>query len=603
MDIYNEGGIRYVHHLEQALRAHTLFKKDRHYVVKDGEVVIIDDFTGRLMFGRRYSEGLHQAIEAKEGVKVQQESRTLATITFQNYFRMYKKLAGMTGTAFTNAEEFSKVYNLEVVMIPTNKPMVRQDLPDKIFRSEQGKFQAVVKEIKERYESGQPVLVGTVSIERNELLSAHLKKAGIPHNVLNAKNHEQEAQIIANAGQQGAVTVATNMAGRGVDIKLGEGVVEVGGLHILGTERHEARRIDNQLRGRAGRQGDPGSSQFFVSMEDDLMRIFGSDRLKRMMEVLNVPEDMPIENKMVSRAIEAAQAKIEGFNFDTRKHVLEYDDVMNKQRQKIYGWRKKVIEIENEVAASKDRQAQRTQQPRLESAAETLAVDREIDSPSLEPIASSNDLTLRQNILDAIEKQIHDLVEFSTQSESGQRDLKEIYEAANSIFPLPINAQEKLKEFKANEEIAEYLIESAKQAYEIKEKEVGENIMRQIEKAVMLRTIDTFWMEHLDNMDHLRDSVRLRAYGQKDPLVEYKNEGHRLFQNLLVAIEFNVARTIYKVTLAKEPQSQRQEAPLAQAKENRPSGASASKSGDKTLGRNDPCWCGSGKKFKKCHGR
>ena len=342
-NIYQQGGIKYVHHLEQALRASVLFKKDTHYVVKDGQVIIVDDFTGRLMPGRRYSEGLHQALEAKEKVNVQQESRTLASITFQNYFRMYDKLSGMTGTAVTSAEEFHKVYGLEAVIVPTNKPMAREDLPDNVYKNETGKIQAIVREIKERHEKGQPILVGTVSIEKNELLSAYLKKAGVPHQVLNAKNHEQEAKIISQAGEKGAVTVATNMAGRGVDIVLGKDVVELGGLCVLGTERHEARRIDDQLRGRSGRQGDPGSSQFFVSLEDDLMRIFGGDKVKSMMEMLKVPDDQPIGNKMVSRAIESAQSKIEGFNFDIRKHVLEYDDVMNKQRETIYKKRKEIL--------------------------------------------------------------------------------------------------------------------------------------------------------------------------------------------------------------------------------------------------------------------
>ncbi len=614
MDIYNEGGIRYVHHLEQALRAQALFKRDRNYVVKEGEVIIVDDFTGRLMFGRRYSEGLHQAIEAKEGVSVQQESRTLATITFQNYFRMYKKLAGMTGTAMTSAEEFSKVYNLDVVVIPTNKPMIRADSPDRIYRTERGKFQAVAREIKERHQKGQPVLVGTVSIEKNELLSAMLKKEGIPHQLLNAKNHEQEAQIIAQAGKKGAVTVATNMAGRGVDIVLGgkpeivqsskfsiravgstsqlgkvqnnnsnlkidnnkdnklqnwqeghDNIVQLGGLHIIGTERHEARRIDNQLRGRGGRQGDPGSSQFFVSLEDDLMRIFGSERIKKMMEILKVPEDQPIENKMISRAIESAQAKIEGFNFDTRKHVLEYDDVMNKQRQRIYSWRKQILEGNTE-----------------------------------------NQESLRQRIIDSVEKEIRAFVEFHTQNDISEWNFKEIFESANAIFPLFSGAEQKLAEFKNQEDIINYLTEAARQAYEIKEKEVRPEAMRQIERFLMLRTIDVFWMDHLDNMDHLRDSVRLRAYGQKDPLVEYKNEGHSLFQRLIVSIEGAVARTIYKVTLApsaqitafRPPATGYRQPPTANQDAGRPAqrGISPAK-----LGRNDPCWCGSEKKFKKCH--
>jgi len=489
-NIYHEGGIRYVHHLEQALRAQVLFKRDRDYVVKDGQVTIVDDFTGRLMPGRRYSEGLHQALEAKERVQVQQESRTLASITFQNYFRRYPKLAGMTGTALTSAEEFHKVYQLEVVVVPTNKPMIRQQLPDSVYKSEPGKFQAIVREIKTRHQKGQPILIGTVSIEKNELLSAFLKKEGIPHQLLNAKNHEQEAKIIAQAGQPGAVTVATNMAGRGVDIVLGgDEVVKLGGLHVIGTERHEARRIDDQLRGRAGRQGDPGSSQFFVSLEDDLMRIFGGERVKSMMEMLKVPEDQPIENKLVSKAIESAQAKIEGYHFDIRKHVLEYDDVMNKQREVIYKKRKEILKKDN----------------------------------------------LKEEIIEMIKK------------ETGEN-----------------------KEAEAIKD------------YQKKEKELGQENMRQAEKFIYLRSIDTLWMDYLDNIEHLRDSVRLRAYGQKDPLVEYKNEGMRLFQRLLASIQSTVVNTIYKVALA--PAS-----PFI-----------APRQGKAKVGRNSPCPCGSGKKYKKC---
>ena len=567
MDIYNEGGIKYVHHLEQALRAQVFFRKDKEYVIKDGEIIIVDDFTGRLMFGRRYSGGLHQAIEAKEGVKVQQESRTLATITFQNYFRMYKKLAGMTGTAYTSAEEFAKVYNLDVIQVPTNKPMIRKDLPDSVYQTEDGKFKAAVKEIKERYKKGQPVLVGTVSIERNEKLSAFLQKEGIPHELLNAKNHEREAQIIAKAGEKGAVTVATNMAGRGVDIKLEEGVKELGGLHIMGTERHEARRIDDQLRGRGGRQGDPGSSQFFVSFEDDLMRIFAPDKIKRMMEMMKVPEEMPIENKMVTRAIENAQAKIEGFNFDARKHVLEYDDVMNKHREKIYISRKKILEESN----------------------------------------------FKQQILDMVRKEIKKIVEFHTQGYQEQWNLEEIREVCNSIFPLPSDAHQKLIEISKKtpdaSEIIDYLFKQAENAYEIKEKAHNPEQMRQIEKAVMLRTMDMLWMEHLDNMEHLRDSVRLRAYGQRDPLVEYKKEGHLIFQQLLQNIQANIVSTIYKVELAAQaptmPRGIETRGREARSQgSNQPAPAVASRpAGSKKIGRNDPCPCGSGKKYKKCCGR
>jgi preprotein translocase subunit SecA len=587
-NIYQEGGIRYVHHLEQALRAQVLFKRDRDYVVKDGQVIIVDEFTGRLMPGRRYSDGLHQALEAKEGVQVQQESRTLASITFQNYFRMYPKLAGMTGTAITSAEEFHKVYGLEVVVVPTNKPMIRQDLPDSVYKTERGKFQAIVREIKKRHQKGQPVLVGTVSIEKNELLSALLKKEGIPHQVLNAKNHEQEAKIIAQAGKKGAVTVATNMAGRGVDIILGgrpdekkkEGVPEatlpnhqdswqrqhdevvaLGGLHVIGTERHEARRIDDQLRGRAGRQGDPGSSQFFVSLEDDLMRIFGGDRVRSMMEMLKVPEDQPIENRFVSKAIESAQAKIEGYNFDIRKHVLEYDDVMNKQRETIYKKRKEVLTKKN----------------------------------------------IKSEILAMIRNEIEKIVQFHTQAPEPENwSYEEISEIIKSIFAAPDNLHQTLRDFNDPAEMTEYLIKLAEEAYQKKEQELKEENMRQIEKFVLLRSIDALWMDHIDNMDHLRDSVRLRAYGQKDPLVEYKNEGMRLFQRLLAAIQSTAVNTIYKVALAPALQQDVVASSARGAAKTRLPAGQESR-GKHKIGRNDPCPCGktdpnTGKpiKYKKC---
>ncbi len=594
-NIYTEGGVRYVHHLEQALRAHALFKLDRHYVVKDGEIVIVDEFTGRLMPGRRYSEGLHQALEAKEGVDVQKESRTLASITFQNYFRLYKKLAGMTGTALTSSEEFSKVYKLEVVSVPTNQPQMRADEADQVFRTEMGKFQAVIREVKERHKKGQPVLIGTASIDKNELLDKLLTREGIPHEVLNAKNHEREAQIIARAGERGAVTVATNMAGRGVDIilggrmenyispqpslNLGEGedeipplnlrggarelksdwqekheeVTALGGLHILGTERHEARRIDDQLRGRAGRQGDPGSSQFFVSLEDDLMRIFAPDRVKRMMEILKVPEDQPIENKMISRAIESAQAKIEGFNFDSRKHVLEYDDVMNAQRGTIYRKRREILTSEN----------------------------------------------LKEEALEMIEAEIEKIVKIHASDDYRENwNLEEIQEVLKTILPLPANLRQEMENFKETGELVEYLKKLARNIYEFKEKEVGEKKTREIEKLLMLRTMDMLWMDHLEEMEHLRDSVRLRAYGQKDPLVEYKNEGHQLFDRLLGAIQSNFTGMIYKVSLdAQAPRRAPQNQPSNQKEAGQPVSAKAS------VGRNDPCPCGSGKKYKKCHGK
>lgn len=570
-NIYTEGGIKYAHHLEQALRAQVLFKRDRDYVVKDGEIIIVDEFTGRLMQGRRYSEGLHQALEAKEGVKVQKESRTLATITFQNYFRLYKKLAGMTGTAMTSAEEFSKVYKLEVVSVPTNKPMIREDMADSIYRTEVGKFQAVAREIKKRHDLGQPVLVGTVSIEKNELLGQFLKKEGIPHELLNAKNHEREAQIVANAGRRGAVTVATNMAGRGVDIILGgreaedkqaahDEVAALGGLHIIGTERHEARRIDDQLRGRAGRQGDPGSSQFFVSLEDDLMRIFAPDRIKRLMEAMQIPEDQPIENKIISRAIESAQAKIEGFNFDTRKHVLEYDDVMNKQRETIYRKRREILESDN----------------------------------------------LKEPVLEMIAQEIGQIVNFHAADDYREAwNLEELFEVVKNIFPLPPEARQAMGDAKTKENLMGYLVDAARQAYAAKESHTGEKSMREIEKMFYLRTMDMLWMEHLDEMGYLRDSVRLRAWGQKDPLVEYKNEGHRLFQRLLAAIQSSFVGSIYKVEIMSERAAERKEAKeiLAGQSSGRPASAKAS------VGRNDPCPCGATKedgtpkKYKHCCGR
>ncbi len=596
-NIYTSGGITLVHHIEQALRAETLFKRDRDYVVRDGEVIIVDEFTGRLMFGRRYSEGLHQAIEAKEGVRVREESRTLATITFQNLFRMYKKLAGMTGTAMTEAEEFSKIYNLEVVSIPTNKPMIRQDLPDRIYKTEAGKFKAVVSEIKKRHEKGQPVLVGTISIEKNEILSQLLEREGIPHQVLNAKHHEKEAEIIAQAGRLGAVTVATNMAGRGVDIILGgnppdkeeaEKVKALGGLHVLGTERHEARRIDNQLRGRSGRQGDPGSSQFYISLEDDLMRIFAGERLKSLMTTFRVPEDMPIENKMVSKSIETAQRRVEGQNFDIRKHLLEYDDVLNKHREVIYKKRREILATEN----------------------------------------------LKEKILEMVEDEIEQVVLFHTASEQeGDWNLEEIYEVVGTIFPLEKEvrirmddirrwAGDKAHDAAVRTRIIEYLMELARMAYDELEKKIAEqakemgqseNLMRQIEKGIMIRAIDTLWVDHLSAIDYLRTGIGLRGYGQSDPLVEYKRETYRMFHELLHFINKQVVYSIYKIGLAT------QVAPSLMQTSGLKLGGPAKTSngrqfsdeikskprapGGKKIGRNDPCPCGSGKKYKKCCGK
>jgi preprotein translocase subunit SecA len=560
-NIYAEKGMRYLHYLEQALRAHVLFKRDRDYVVKDGEIIIIDEFTGRLLPGRRYSEGLHQAIEAKEGVPVRPESKTLATITFQNYFRLYKKLAGMTGTALTSAEEFDRVYHLEVVPIPTNKPLIRKILPDKVYKTQKAKFLAVVKEVKERHQRGQPVLIGTTSIEKNEYLSRLLTKEGIPHNVLNAKNHEKEAEIIAQAGKLGAVTCATNMAGRGVDIILGgnppspaeaQKVRELGGLCVIGTERHEARRIDNQLQGRTGRQGDPGVAQFFLSLEDDLLRIFGSERVKALMEKFNFPEDQPIENKIISKVIQEAQAKIEGLNFDIRKHLLEYDEVLNKHREVIYRKRKEILQSSS----------------------------------------------FKEKILELAEKEIEKILNTHCGEMDPQNwNIEEIVEEVKTIMP-SAEIRQNLTDFClkkiSNEEIIKemknFLKNLFEEFYSLKEKEFGAERMRQIEKWLALNIIDFLWVDHLTTMDHLRDSVRLRAWGQKDPLVEYKSEGHRFFKILLETFESNLVRTILKVEIRKEPLYQRV------TNSNLPPQF-------KNVGRNDPCPCGSGKKFKKCHGR
>ncbi len=557
-------GIELDHHITAALRAKTLFLKDRDYVVKNGEVIIVDEFTGRLMFGRRYSEGLHQAIEAKEGVKVKKESKILATITFQNYFRMYKKLAGMTGTAATEAEEFYKIYNLEVVVIPTNKPLIRLDLPDRIYATEEAKFKAVVREVKERHKKGQPILIGTTSIEKNEYLSRLLKKEGIPHQVLNAKNHEREAQIIAQAGRLGAVTCATNMAGRGVDIILGgnppdpkeqKKVIELGGLHVIGTERHESRRIDNQLRGRAGRQGDPGSSQFFVSTEDSLIRIFGGERIKFLMQKFHFPLDLPIENKLISKAIEQAQKKVEGYNFEIRKHLLEYDDVLNKHREAIYRLRREILKGEN----------------------------------------------TKEKILEMIKEEIEKVVAFHTAHDYEKKwDLKEIGEVISTIFPLPPDFKEKFEKIRAKagtrEEDAwartmliEYLFDLAKKAYQDLEKKIGdEKLIRQVEKMIVLRSIDVFWVFHLETMENLKGGIGLRAYGQRDPLVEYKKEAYYKFHQLLDSIKKQVVYSIFKVSVEKtQPSFFETESAKFKVSKTK-------------VGRNDPCPCGSGKKYKKC---
>lgn len=581
-NIYDEGGVRYVHHLEQALKAQILFKRDKDYVVKDGEVIIVDDFTGRLMPGRRWSEGLHQAVEAKEGVSIQKESRTLATITFQNYFRLYKKLSGMTGTARTSAEEFHKVYNLDVVSVPTNKSAIREDLSDRIYKTETGKLKAVAQEVKERNKIGQPVLIGTVSIEKNELISTMLQREGVPHKILNAKNHEKEAEIIAQAGQFGAVTVATNMAGRGVDIILGgnppdkEGsqkVKDLGGLHVIGTERHEARRIDDQLRGRSGRQGDPGSTQFFVSTEDDVIRIFGGDRLKNLMDTLGIGEDDVIENRMVSRAIEQAQSKIEGHNFDIRKYVLEYDDVMNKHRDSVYRLRRELLFSDN----------------------------------------------VKENILGYVLDVVNNLVSFHASEETGEWNLEEIAESIKTLTGKVDNFHSKLIEAADGHdfhELVNAVIEYVVDAYDAKEKEIGLESMRRLEKLVALRTIDELWMDHIEGMEHLRDSVRLRAYGQHDPLVEYKIEGQKMFEGLQNSIKNQVANLIFKVSFMQGPKEVKIEERRPdiigdnhkhQDLINEPAHRQSKNDSASQVGRNDPCPCGAVNpitrqvyKWKKC---
>src|SRR3989339_230687 len=636
-NIYAEGGMTMVHHVEQALRAHALFKRDRDYVVDNGEVVIVDEFTGRKMPGRRYSEGLHQAIEAQEGVNIQRESQTLATITFQNLFRMYRKLSGMTGTAVTEAEEFGKIYNLEVVVFPTNHPNKRADRPDRIYRTEEAKWQAIAKEVKELQTKGQPVLIGTISVEKNEALSLYLDRKGIKNEILNAKNHEREGEIIAQAGRPGAVTLATNMAGRGVDIILGgnppevearDKVLNADGLFVIGTERHESRRIDNQLRGRAGRQGDPGATQFYLSTDDDLMRIFAGDRIKSVMQTLKVPDDMPIENKGITRIIESAQRKVEGFHFDTRKHLLEYDDVLNRHREVVYGKRRNVLDIfEQEKNALFG--ASSTVIPSEARADEESPLQRDGDfSPTATGIRNDSDVmvprndnkTLRDIIFEMLEQEIEQVVSFHTNAEERREwNMAEIKETVVTIFPLNSAEQEqllhmsnggteKLQAVEARTKIIEYLFELAKKKYdEMLVSVVPDKAMLiEIEKQVLLRSIDNLWVEHLVAVDYLRTGIGLRGYGQRDPLVEYKKETYRMFNELLSLIQKEVVYTIYKVSAGIAL------APSVMAKGNMIlSGAGKEMAVTKTatkdaeghkIGRNDPCYCGSGKKFKRCHG-
>jgi len=570
-ELYDPSNYFLTQYLDSALKAHVLFRRDKDYVVKDGQVIIVDEFTGRLMFGRRYSEGLHQAIEAKEKVKIQRESVTLATITFQNYFRMYQKLAGMTGTAVTEAEEFHKIYKLEVVVVPTNKPLIRTEYPDQIYKDEKTKFAAVAREIKQSNDQKRPVLIGTTSIEKSELLSDLLTKNGVPHQVLNAKHHEKEAAIIAQAGRLGAVTVATSMAGRGVDIILGGNpggrepaewqeehnrVVELGGLHIVGTEHHEARRIDNQLRGRAGRQGDPGSSRFYASMEDEIVSRFGGDRVKGIMQWAGMDENTPIEHSFATKAMTNSQVKTEGYHFDIRKHLVEYDDVVNTHREVIYAERKKIL----------------------------------------------SGADLKANILSMVRDEIQGLVtkhlgsahltspwKGEGEGEDGkeQSGLSRLLEDLSVIYPLP-------QQFRSNgfsglgeEQMIEKLTGYATELYNRREQELGPENMRMAERLVMLRVIDQLWMEHLTAMEHLRQGIGLRAVGQEQPLVVYKREGHAYFEALLASIQHDVAHTIYHVGLAKEaPQKKKEAVPVG-----------------KSVGRNDPCPCGSGKKYKHCCGK
>ena len=590
------------HLVIQALRARFMMHRDKDYVVKNGEIVIVDEFTGRLMFGRRYSDGLHQSIEAKENVKVQGESKTLATITFQNYFRMYEKLAGMTGTAKTEEDEFNKIYKLDVYVIPTNKPAIRKDLPDVIYKTKNAKYRAVVREVKKRHATGQPILVGTTSINQSEILSQLLDKENIVHNVLNAKYHEKEAEIIKNAGQKGMVTIATNMAGRGTDIKLGPGVAELGGLMIIGTERHESRRIDNQLRGRAGRQGDPGASRFYLSLEDDLLRLFASDRISGIMDKLGMDEDEPIEHKLITNSIEHAQKKVEARNFDIRKHVLEYDDVMNQQREVMYGERRKILFGEN----------------------------------------------LRENIMGMVKHIIRAEMDqyANAQLYPEEWQLDGLIEDAEKIYAPQGRLKKEELAAMSRDELQECLEKLAEEGYHNRELLFGEENMRELEKVVMLRVVDKKWMEHLDHMDMLRDGINLRAYGQRNPLVEYKIEALDMFEEMEADIQDQIASLMYHVSIITPEQQQEAAAKQAAAQQPDAQEAPASEQdkakmeeiikkqksqlqdhlqnaqashGDevsaaevkkkpvtkdgKKVGRNDPCPCGSGKKYKNCCGK
>jgi len=563
-NLYDPANIELLHHLNQALKAHVIFKRDTDYIVKNDQVVIVDEFTGRLMSGRRYSEGLHQALEAKEGVKIENENQTLASITFQNYFRMYDKLSGMTGTADTEAEEFKKIYNLEVLVIPTHKPMVREDRADLIYKTQTEKYDAAITEIIRLHKKGQPVLVGTISIDVSESLSEKLKKKGIKHTVLNAKHHKEEAEIVANAGQKGAVTISTNMAGRGTDIKLGEGVKDLGGLHILGTSRHESRRIDNQLRGRSGRQGDPGSSRFYLSLEDDLLRIFGGDRIHSVMDRLGIEEGEHIEHKFISKAIENAQSKVEGHNFEIRKHLLEYDDVMNQQREIIYRQRR-------EALTAKD---------------------------------------LKQAACNMIEDVAYDLVEgfVFDKTEIKEWDLKGLSSAIKGQFNMDLSLDKPVQENFSADQLGQYVFDAAQALYQKREAMYGPEIIRHVERFIILQTVDTRWKEHLLNMDHLKEGIGLRGYAQQDPLRIYKKEGFDMFQDLMNRIKQEVVDILFKIQIASPTQveemkqEEQQDLTFSSHSDESAPKQPVRRSSEK-IPRNAPCPCGSGKKYKKCCGQ
>ncbi|WP_315116552.1 preprotein translocase subunit SecA [uncultured Clostridium sp.] len=547
------------HHVVQALKANYMMKIDKDYIVRDGEIMIVDEFTGRVMEGRRYSDGLHQAIEAKEGVKVERESKTLATITYQNYFRMFAKLSGMTGTALTEENEFREIYGLDVILVPTHKPVVRADQPDLVYKTAKGKYKAIVEEIAETSKKGQPVLVGTVSIEKSELISDMLKKKGVKHQVLNAKYHEKEAEIVSHAGEYAAVTIATNMAGRGTDIKLGDGVVEVGGLKIIGTERHESRRIDNQLRGRSGRQGDPGESRFYVSLEDDLMRIFGSDKLKGVVEKLGLGDDEAIESKMVSSAIENAQKKVEGNNFDIRKTLIQYDDVINQQREIIYKQRSQVLEGED----------------------------------------------LKEQVQDMIRDSVYSVVDshISGVQEEFENELTNLINYLEDMYlPKDYVTVEQLSGL-TSMEIKEKLFTIAQNMYMDKEEDFGSEQMREIERVILLRVVDTKWMDHIDNMDHLKQGIGLRAYKQQDPVQAYQFEGSQMFEEMIYNIKVDTIKYLFRVQIQTAPERER----VAKETATNQSGDDSVKREpirkENKIGRNEPCTCGSGRKYKNCCGR